>query len=419
MSLEVRPCANLAEFTDATMAIGQYFGNEGDPEKTRALHTAASARANARGLGGRPHRRRRGRLSVQLSVPGGTVPCGGTTVVGVAPTHRRRGVLRAMMRAHLDDVHERGEPIAALWASEETIYGRFGYGPAAYAGESTFRRSTSTTSRRASVRGGSDSSSRDEALEAFPPLWDALGARATGDVRPLEGLVGDANARRSARAARRSGPEALRAARGRRCAGRLRDLPAQDGLGGRRRRAARCIVVEAIGADPAALARAAGASCSTSTGWRRSRRGSCRPTIRCSSCCVSRGGCAIGWATGCGCGSSTSAPRLPARTYPDRRRARVRRARRVLPVERGAVAARGGKAERTDAAADLALDVSTLGSAYLGGIRFAQLAQGGRVEELTAGRGRACRRHLPPRPASVVPGDLLRAWARLFRDPGG
>ena len=43
--------------------------------------------------------------------------------------------LRAMMDAQLRDVHERGEPIAALWASEETIYGRFGYGLAAWAGE--------------------------------------------------------------------------------------------------------------------------------------------------------------------------------------------------------------------------------------------------------------------------------------------
>src|SRR6266571_3071854 len=64
-----------------------------------------------------------------------TVRFAGTTVVGVAPTHRRRGVLRAMMRAHLDDAHRRGEQIAALWASEETIYGRFGYGAAALAGE--------------------------------------------------------------------------------------------------------------------------------------------------------------------------------------------------------------------------------------------------------------------------------------------
>ena len=38
-----------------------------------------------------------------------------------------------MMRAQLDDVHERGEPLAALWASEETIYGRYGYGLASLA----------------------------------------------------------------------------------------------------------------------------------------------------------------------------------------------------------------------------------------------------------------------------------------------
>ena len=63
-----------------------------------------------------------------LTVPGGTLPCAGVTVVGVLPSHRRRGLLRRMMDAQLDDVRERGEPIAALWASEETIYGRYGYG---------------------------------------------------------------------------------------------------------------------------------------------------------------------------------------------------------------------------------------------------------------------------------------------------
>ena len=68
-------------------------------------------------------------------MPGGSLPCAGVTAVGVQPTHRRRGVLRSMMDAQLRDVHERGEPIAALWASEETIYGRFGYGLASWAGE--------------------------------------------------------------------------------------------------------------------------------------------------------------------------------------------------------------------------------------------------------------------------------------------
>ena len=65
-----------------------------------------------------------------MTIPGGTVPCGGTTIVSVAPTHRRQGLLRAMMRRHLDDVREHEEPIAALWASDSAIYGRFGYGMA-------------------------------------------------------------------------------------------------------------------------------------------------------------------------------------------------------------------------------------------------------------------------------------------------
>jgi predicted acetyltransferase len=47
------------------------------------------------------------------------------------PSHRRRGILREFMRRQLEDVHRRGEAIAALWASESAIYGRFGYGLAA------------------------------------------------------------------------------------------------------------------------------------------------------------------------------------------------------------------------------------------------------------------------------------------------
>ncbi|CAN5354280.1 GNAT family N-acetyltransferase [soil metagenome] len=69
-------------------------------------------------------------FSFDMSVPGGSLPVGGTTWVGVSPTHRRRGVLSTMMRRHLDDVAARGEPLAALWASEAAIYGRYGYGVA-------------------------------------------------------------------------------------------------------------------------------------------------------------------------------------------------------------------------------------------------------------------------------------------------
>ncbi|MCA6095445.1 GNAT family N-acetyltransferase [Streptomyces sp. SCA3-4] len=74
-----------------------------------------------------------GAFSFRITVPGGaSVPAAGVTMVGVRPTHRRRGVLRSMMRRQLDDVRSWGEPLAVLTASEPGIYGRFGYGAATY-----------------------------------------------------------------------------------------------------------------------------------------------------------------------------------------------------------------------------------------------------------------------------------------------
>ncbi|WP_432056761.1 GNAT family N-acetyltransferase [Streptomyces sp. bgisy022] len=72
-----------------------------------------------------------GAFSFRLTVPGGAaVPAAGVTMVGVAPTHRRRGLLTRMMRRQLDDVRAWGEPLAVLTASEPPIYGRFGYAAA-------------------------------------------------------------------------------------------------------------------------------------------------------------------------------------------------------------------------------------------------------------------------------------------------
>jgi predicted acetyltransferase len=73
-------------------------------------------------------------FSFDVSVPGAVLPAAGISAVGVIPTHRRRGVLRALMTHQLRDIHERGrEPLAILWASEPPIYGRFGYGLASRA----------------------------------------------------------------------------------------------------------------------------------------------------------------------------------------------------------------------------------------------------------------------------------------------
>jgi predicted acetyltransferase len=71
-----------------------------------------------------------GVFTQRLSVPGGEVAAGAVTFVTVLPTHRRRGLMSGMMRMMIDDCHGRGEPIAMLWASEGSIYQRFGYGMA-------------------------------------------------------------------------------------------------------------------------------------------------------------------------------------------------------------------------------------------------------------------------------------------------
>lgn len=70
-------------------------------------------------------------LDLALTVPGGAVlPAAGVTWVAVAPTHRRRGLLRAMFHEMHRRMADAGYPVGALWASEAGIYGRFGYGPA-------------------------------------------------------------------------------------------------------------------------------------------------------------------------------------------------------------------------------------------------------------------------------------------------
>jgi predicted N-acetyltransferase YhbS len=76
-----------------------------------------------------------GLYSRELTVPGRVVPCAGVTWVSVAPSHRRRGVLTALMRRQLEELHEQQrEPVAALWAVGVPIYGRFGYAPATWRG---------------------------------------------------------------------------------------------------------------------------------------------------------------------------------------------------------------------------------------------------------------------------------------------
>jgi predicted acetyltransferase len=179
---EVRPVTSVDELRDAAGVVIRYFGREKPDEvwaerwlknfELERVHAAFDGDAIVGGAGA---------FSLRLTVPGGAaLPTAGVTIVGVLPTHRRRGILRAMMRAQLDDVHRRGEPLAALWASEETIYGRFGYGLASLAME------VEVPKTHAAFRPGVEFVGRvrlveaDTAADLMPPVYDAVRRRTPG-----------------------------------------------------------------------------------------------------------------------------------------------------------------------------------------------------------------------------------------------
>jgi predicted acetyltransferase len=121
-----------------------------------------------------------GAYSFELTLPGEVLTrAAGVSYVGVLPTHRRLGLLRAMMRRQLDDVRARGEPLAVLTASEGGIYGRFGYGPATFV-------ASYDNDRPSGLRRAPDGTillvSTEVAAEAFPTVYDEARRRRPGEV---------------------------------------------------------------------------------------------------------------------------------------------------------------------------------------------------------------------------------------------
>ena len=181
MERTVRVCASAEEMRAAVSPIWHYFGRSGptDEQLTVLAPVLPADRVHAAWDGGRVVGGA-GAFPFTLTVPGGRVRAAGVTVVGVLPTHRRRGVLRAMMRAQLDAARDGGELVAYLWASEDTIYSRFGYGLASYAMDIDLPRERSGFYAPAEPFGQARLVSLGEAEPLVAPVWERVAASTPG-----------------------------------------------------------------------------------------------------------------------------------------------------------------------------------------------------------------------------------------------
>jgi predicted acetyltransferase len=180
MAIEFRVC-EPDELAAALTPIWHYFGrgaSDEDAEKlgkvlpTDRVHVAVE---NGEIVGGA------GAYLFDTTVPGGvSVPTAGVMAVGVLPTHRRRGILSGLMRKEIDDIHEWGQPLATLYASEGAIYRRYGYGPSTISGDISLPRANGSFYGTPPSTGRLRIVTEEEALELFPPIYDRAAAETPG-----------------------------------------------------------------------------------------------------------------------------------------------------------------------------------------------------------------------------------------------
>jgi predicted acetyltransferase len=115
-----------------------------------------------------------GSFPFALTVPGGEVRAGGVTMVGVLPSHRRRGALTQMMAAQLQQARAAGEAVAILWASEGSIYQRFGYGVATKQAEMNIERDRTAFLHPPEISGRSRLLTHDEAVKVLPDVYERV-----------------------------------------------------------------------------------------------------------------------------------------------------------------------------------------------------------------------------------------------------
>ncbi|NJC66925.1 GNAT family N-acetyltransferase [Planosporangium flavigriseum] len=146
----------------------------------------------------------------EVTVPGGVIPAAHVTLVGVRPTHRRRGLLTRLMAHQLRDVREHGEPVAMLWASEGRIYQRFGYGIAALrhiipgADKREIRLNRSSTPEAGRLRDASPEQVRKDLQQVYERVRPERPGWSSRDENWWSRLLDDSPSRRQGYTSRRA-----------------------------------------------------------------------------------------------------------------------------------------------------------------------------------------------------------------------
>ncbi|WP_437734642.1 GNAT family N-acetyltransferase [Sorangium sp. So ce1335] len=171
MNIELRQLT-ADQHGEAAHPILTAFGAMVNPERLEGMMRLTELSSRIGAYDGNTIVGAAGSFSFTMTTPGGAVPVAGLTMVAVMPTHRRRGILTSLIRRHLDDARAEGRPISALWATEGTIYGRFGYGLASQACSISIERDRAAFRGEPSAAGRARLLGEDEALEAFAPVWE-------------------------------------------------------------------------------------------------------------------------------------------------------------------------------------------------------------------------------------------------------
>ena len=121
--------------------------------------------------------------SLEMMVPGGKMPVGAVAQVSVQATHRRRGLNTRLMKRQLTDLHEWGDPIAVLQASESIIYGRYGYGMSSFEHTLDIEHGHGAYAHPHEPQGRLRYIEQDEARQVFPGVYERATLRRNGMVK--------------------------------------------------------------------------------------------------------------------------------------------------------------------------------------------------------------------------------------------